>query len=69
MNAKEKLQAVNNMYSEMNIDFILENFIYLTSKSRGKHTTESNLIKQHQNNKLGNLLKRLDPIAYNCISL
>lgn len=69
MNAKQKLIAVNQMYSEMDIDFILENFIYLTNKNRGKHTTENNLIKQHQNNKLGNLLRRLDPIAYNCISV
>ena len=68
MTAKQKEQAVNQMYSDMSLDSMLENFIYLTNKSRGKHTTESNLTKQHQNNKLGTLLKKLDSIAYNCIS-
>lgn len=63
--AKEKyLNALYfDAYSE---EQAVENFIYLTNKSRGKHTTERNIRNAHQRRELGTLLRRLDPIAFNC---
>jgi hypothetical protein len=62
-----KEQKLNDLFSSCySVDEALDNFIYLTNKSRGKHTTEQNIIIQYHNRKLGSLLKRLDPIAFNC---
>lgn len=54
-------QFYNEVYTE---DSAVEAFIYLTNKSRGQHTTEANIRKQFRNGKLGSLVKKLDPIAY-----
>ena len=62
-----KEQELNRIYSEtFTEEQIIDNFIYLTNKSRGKHTTVSHLKKCYYTNKIGSLLKRLDPIAFNC---
>ena len=66
MTQKQKEQKLNRIYSEVyNEDDAVESLIYLTAKSRGKHTTEANIRKQYRNCKLGTLLRRLDPIAFN----
>jgi len=66
MTPKKKEQKLNRIYSEMySEDDAVESLIYLTNKSRGKHTTEANIRKQYRNGKLGTLLRRLDPIAFN----
>lgn len=63
----KKETRLNNSYSELfSEDQAIDIFIYLTNKNRGKHTSESNLRKCYRNNTLGTLLKRQDPIAYNC---
>ena len=43
----------------------IDNFIYLTSKSRGQHCSENHLINCINRRELGSLLRRLDPIAFN----
>lgn len=65
MSKEEKLnQFYSDSYTE---DEAVEQLIYLTNKKRaGKTTTISNIRKQYKNRKLGTLLKRLDPIAFNC---
>lgn len=66
MTPKKREQMLNRMYSDnYSEDDAVESLIYLTNKNRGKHTTEANLRKQYRNKKLGTLLRRLDPIAFN----
>lgn len=65
--ATSKEQKLNSLYSSCySLEDAIDNFIYLTNKDRGKATTEQNIIKQYHAGKLGTLLKRLDPIAFNC---
>lgn len=64
---KEKEQHLNATYSEIYTqENAIDNFIYLTSRQRSKRTTESHIIKCYSNGTLGSLLRRLDPIAFNC---
>jgi len=68
MTKKEKEQELNYMYSETyNEDEAIEQFIYLTNRNRGKGntTTIAHIRKCYQNEKLGTLLRRLDPISFN----
>lgn len=63
--AKEK--SLNNLYFDCYTEEqAVEKFIYLTNKIRGNHTTEKNIRKQYRMRKLGTLLRRLDPVAFNC---
>lgn len=62
--AKAKL---NRYYSKsLSWEDAYEQLVYLTNKNRGKHTTKYKLLKAYQNNTLGNILARLDPIAFYC---
>lgn len=62
----KKEERLNVLFSEIfSIDEATEKFIYLTNKKRGKTTTTKHIEKCYINNKLGSLLKRLDPIAFN----
>ena len=64
-NSKEK--RLNDLYSDcFSEESAVEQLIYLTNKSRGKYTTESNLRKCYYDRTLGSLLKRLDIVAFNC---
>jgi hypothetical protein len=66
MNKAEKHlnDLLKDAYSE---EQAVDSFIYLTNKARGKATTESNIRKHHNNGELASLLKRLDPVAYQCL--
>lgn len=66
---KAKEQHLNELYSSCySEEEAVEHFIYLTSKNRGAsgRTTESHIRHCHRNYMLGSLLRRLDPIAFNC---
>ena len=66
MKQNEKLDRLNDTFSDsFNEDELVDNFIYLTNKSRGKHCSEMAIRKAYQNREFAQLLKRLDPIAYN----
>jgi hypothetical protein len=61
----KKEKHLNELYfSCFSEEQAVEQFIYLTNKSRGKITTKAHIRKCYQNRELGSLLKRLDPIAY-----
>jgi len=64
---KEKEKHLNELffdyYSEQEA---VENFVYLTSKNRQKRTTENHIRNCFERRELGSLLRRLDPIAFNC---
>lgn len=65
-NKEEQLNnSLTNCYSE---EDAVENFIYLTSKRRGKNnrTTVRNIERCYRENRLGSLLRRLDPMSFNC---
>lgn len=64
---KSKEQKMNEIYSSCySEDEAVETLIYLTSKNRsGGHTTEANIRKQYRKGRLGTLLKKYDPIAFN----
>ena len=59
--AERLSQLYYDTYSE---DQVVELFLYLTNKTRGDYTTVANIRKCYNNNTLGELLRRLDPIAF-----
>jgi 5,10-methenyltetrahydromethanopterin hydrogenase len=64
---KSKEQNLNLLLTECySEEEAVDQFIYLTNKARGKHTTEQSIRNALRNASLGSLLKRLDPIAFNC---
>ena len=66
-NLKQKEAHLNALYFDcFSEEQAVDNFIYLTNKERGKKTTESNIRKAYRRRELGSLLRRLDPIAFNC---
>lgn len=65
---KKQYEAyLNGLYSETCYDYTtaINEFDYLTVKSRGNHTTRENIIKHYNNLQLGALLRKYDPIAFN----
>jgi hypothetical protein len=63
---KQRERRLNELYFDcFSEEQAVDNFIYLTNKSRhGGTTTVANIRKQHQLRQLGTLLKRLDPTAF-----
>jgi hypothetical protein len=55
-------QTFADNYSEAQA---VDNFIYLTNSNRGKHTTVKAIRTAHNNQELGTLLRKYDPIAFN----
>lgn len=67
MKQDKKLQRLNEMFTDsFSENQLVDNFIYLTVKSRGKHCSENAIRKAHRNREFAQLLRRLDPIAYQC---
>lgn len=56
---------LNDLYSEMEAEQVVYSLIYLTSNRRSKKTTVNNIRKQYELGKIGSLVKKLDPIAFN----
>lgn len=62
---KEQERYLNELYFDIYSEGqAIDNFIYLTNKSRGAHTTEAHIRKCYNRRELGSLLRRLDPIAF-----
>jgi len=55
-------ELYSSIYSE---NQAIENLLYLTNPSRGKHTSIRKLRECYYAQTLGTLLRRLDPIAFN----
>ena len=67
LTAAQKEKHLNAIYADSySQSEALDNFIYLTNKARAKRTTEANIIKHFVNHELGTLLRKYDPIAFNC---
>lgn len=65
--AKQKEEYLNALYFDIySEEQAVESFIYLTNKSRGKATTENNIRNHYKRRELGTLLRKFDPIAFNC---
>jgi len=65
-----KMQRVNEMFTDSySVDQMIDTFIYLTNKSRGKHCTEKAIVTAYNNREFAQLLRRLDPISYQLIGL
>lgn len=63
----QKERRLNELYSDTySEEQAVDALIYLTSKARGKRTTEANIRQQFRNKQLGTLLRRYDPISFNC---
>ena len=58
---------LNNLYEDTisDVTTALEKFDYLTAPNRKNRTTKSVIIGHYQNEQLGSLLKKYDPIAFN----
>ncbi len=65
--AKSHEQKLNELYSDIIQDYhsAFEKFDYLLNKNRWKHTTRNNIISHYNKGKLGTLLRKYDPIAFN----
>ena len=64
---KQKEKRLNENYADyLSEESAVDQFIYLTNKNRKKRTTEKHIRHCHNNHTLGSLLRRLDPIAFNC---
>lgn len=65
---KDKERHLNRLYTEtFTEDQAVDHFIYLTNKKRqGGSTTENNIRNAYRKRELGTLLRRLDPISFNC---
>lgn len=65
-NNAAKERHLNQLYADCySEEQAVEQFIYLTNKSRiGGHTTEKHIRHCHRNHMLGSLLRRLDPQAF-----
>lgn len=65
-NLKAKEKHLNELYADcFSESEAIDNFIYLTNKSRSKHTTEKNILNSFINHELGTLLRKYDPTAFN----
>ena len=63
----QKEKHLNKLYKDVySEEQAVDNFIYLTSKQRNKRTTEANIRNCAVNGTLGTLLRKFDPIAFNC---
>jgi hypothetical protein len=69
--AKQKTKiAFENHLNDLYTDSLsegqaIDQFIYLTNKSRnGEKTTENGIRRAHTNHTLGSMLRRCDPIAF-----
>lgn len=65
---KQKEKRLNEQLSDIySQEQAVDQFIYLTVKGRqGGRTTEARIRAAHANRELGTLLRRYDPIAFNC---
>ena len=60
------MSRLKNISDWLTEEEFVENYIYLTNKSRGQYCTENALRKAYRECKADKLIKRLDPIAYHC---
>jgi hypothetical protein len=59
-------EHLNQLYAEYySSEQAVDLFEYMTNKSRGAHTTPSNIVSCAENHTLGTLLRKYDPIAFN----
>lgn len=67
MKTKSDYEAdLNELYSSTYTESqAIDNLVYLTNPSRGKHVSINKLRKCYYAKTLGTLLRRLDPIAFN----
>lgn len=65
---ESKEQQLNLSFSECySLDEAIGKFIYLTVPDRvGGCTTEAEIIQCYRNGTLATLLKKYDPVAFNC---
>lgn len=67
MKQDKKIQRLNEMFTDsFSENELVDNFIYLTVKSRGKYCSENAIRKAHRNREFAQLLRRLDPVCYQC---
>lgn len=65
MNNAQLEKKLNELYADAYSESqAIEQFIYLTNKSRGKHTTEKTIRNAYNNHELGTLLRKYDPTAF-----
>ena len=67
MSKATKVAFFNRVYSDCySEDGAVNHLIYLTNKNRiGGHTTENHLRKMYRKRRLGEVLRKYDPIAFN----
>jgi len=64
---KNHEKYLNELYADMySEEQAQDEFAYLTNRSRGKYTTRNAISVAHANHELGSLLRKFDPIAFEC---
>jgi len=66
---KQKEAILNLKFSTLKESEAVEKFTYMTSETRLKHTSESNIRKQWREKRLGSMLKRMDRERFDAIKL
>ena len=64
---KSDTDKVNNYYKDIySCEQVIEELVYFTNKSRGKNFCSLGTIRRaYENDTLGKLIKKMDPIAFN----
>jgi hypothetical protein len=66
MKKNTKIERLNQIFSDsFTEESLLDNYIYLTKQRRGRTCTERGIKQAYRNGNFAQLLKKLDPIAYN----
>lgn len=55
---------LNAMYQDMSFEEVFSQFEYLTNKNRKGNTTKNAMHRLYQQGRIGTLIRRLDPIAF-----
>ena len=45
---------------------IVDHLAYFTDKNRGEHTNEKTIRHHHDNHTIGTLIRKYDPVAFEC---
>lgn len=57
-------QYLNEFHESVESEIVFQNHVYLTNSSRGKSISERKLRRTIDEGKVGTLLRKLDPIAF-----
>ena len=64
MTKKQFEEKLNIQYSEISTETLMEQFEYLTIERKGPRCTKTHLREAIENNKVGSIIRKYDPILF-----